>query len=701
MWGGTTTRDHPPAREEATTAMTDPRGPMPELPEGIEQQYLRHLDATTMTSGETSAPGPMGTDPAVTAADLIPPSLRGRDVTVLPEGDLRGVANFVRDKLNLPQLPGVLGVSEVPAELAGTEWEDVTPQADDDPGDVARRAASPATGSWLYGTPTSATTSLINDTTAMVHGDGSMQPRPGGPDLSPIAAGEVLPATLQDTDAHAQPGAPLRNPLGVPLDRATATGPYGSKANPDGSVNVKIPVTGPNVPQNAEDLARLAFPDADKSTLSEIANAWRERQRMDELQDLFDSGGWTFTTPMPPPAPWVAPAATELPELRDRLVRHLGRVQFTNNLAQALYNNRGTVNAYPEHPERGAAELIADEQRRLRAAHLLSITAPMTEMAKHAAAKIDNLTVRPNDLPTIKVTNRDGQVRETIAWSGLMVFDTPMATYVQNNGAFPADPISIVAVSWGPTRFGEAEFPRDPNRAPQFDSHGEPVEQDTLWVTYWHATDYDRQTWMHAQSHEFMLSHNLPTKYGNRPMSRKQAAELARQTHAPIDWNNESIIGFGVDMIDHINKRCEELGRGKISPNGEPAEDLLTETHLGWLRVVLATWALTKNHRVSTTRDKPLKPRQEREARKRNYNPSPVRVVHLNHRHSGGTGEHASGYQISVHYLRKGHWRDQPYPSRGADYTERIWIEETLCGDPTKPLSQPKATVTRIDRPPA
>ena len=643
-----------------------PRGPMPELPEGIDQDYMRHLSATSMSSGETSAPGPMGTDPAEAAKDLLPAALRDRqDVTVLsPDADTRETGNVVREKLGLPSL-------------------DPAPRVDTEAERAARRAATPATGSWIHGTPTSATSSLINDTTAMVQGE-----------IPP-------PPTLQDPDAH-QPGAPLRNPLGVPLAPATAIGPYGERVNPDGTVKVDIPVSGPNVPQTVEQVVELAYPDADKLTLEKIADAWKQRQRQDELSDLFNSGRWKFTSPLPPPTAWTAPAPIELPELRDKLVRHLGRVEFAQGVSQALYDGKGTVNPFPEDPERGAALMIAEEQRRLRAAHLLSITAPMTELAKHAATKMNTLVVRPNDLPTVQVTNRDGHTHETVAWSGLMVFDTPMVTYVQENGAWPAEPVSIVAVSWGPTEFRE-EYDTPATQAPEFDGNGLPMaRQDTLWVTYWHATDYDRQAWLHGQSHEFMLANGLPSRYGTRPMSRKQALTLAHQTHAPLDWNNESVIGFGIDMIDHVTNLCERKSKPRIGPNGEPVDDLLNDTHLGWLRIVLATWALTKNPRVSEVKNKTLRPRQEREAAKRNYNPAPVRVVHLHRsRHGDGGGERTGGHEIGVHYLRKGHWREQPYPSKGDGYTERIWIDEHVCGDTTKPLSQPKPRVLRVDRPPA
>src|SRR6266851_9041464 len=67
----------------------------------------------------------------------------------------------------------------------------------------------------------------------------------------------------------------------------------------------------------------------------------------------------------------------------------------------------------------------------LATADLYWVSAPMTSLARHAADRLPTRTLHAHDLPSR---------------SGFMVFEAPLATYVNDEGR----EVQIVAVSWGP-----------------------------------------------------------------------------------------------------------------------------------------------------------------------------------------------------------------------------------------------------------
>jgi hypothetical protein len=79
----------------------------------------------------------------------------------------------------------------------------------------------------------------------------------------------------------------------------------------------------------------------------------------------------------------------------------------------------------------GAAQIARQEHQRVTSADLFWVSAPMTALARHAAARLPTRTLHPHDLPSR---------------TGFMVFEAPLAGYLNTEGR----EVQIVAVSWGP-----------------------------------------------------------------------------------------------------------------------------------------------------------------------------------------------------------------------------------------------------------
>ena len=78
----------------------------------------------------------------------------------------------------------------------------------------------------------------------------------------------------------------------------------------------------------------------------------------------------------------------------------------------------------------GAAQVARQERLRVTG-DLYWVSAPMTDLARHAAPRLPTRNLYAHDLPSR---------------TGFMVFEAPLAAYVNSEGR----EVQIAAVSWGP-----------------------------------------------------------------------------------------------------------------------------------------------------------------------------------------------------------------------------------------------------------
>jgi hypothetical protein len=138
--------------------------------------------------------------------------------------------------------------------------------------------------------------------------------------------------------------------------------------------------------------------------------------------------------PAPPPGriteSYAPPAPRDLPELRGQLARWLAGEGPGFYLTMALAGCQWIPPGSPSVAA-GAAQIARQEHHRVTSADLYWVSAPMTALARHAAARLPTRTLHAHDLPSR---------------TGFMVFEAPLAGYVNDEGR----EVQIVAVSWGP-----------------------------------------------------------------------------------------------------------------------------------------------------------------------------------------------------------------------------------------------------------
>lgn len=347
-----------------------------------------------------------------------------------------------------------------------------------------------------------------------------------------------------------------------------------------------------------------------------------------------------------PPLPWNPPKPRELPALRERLIDQMRNPFEHMAISQMIGMGLGTVVPFPRDPERSAAALLADEHRRLTAAHMYSVTADMTVFAVQAGERLPDWTIRSSDLPST---------------AGLMVFDEPIGAYV-NNDSGRHSTVSIVAASWGPTAFAS-------------------TDEGNLWLTFWGITDYTA---------------HMEVLRDKGKMSREDARTLAYQQRAELSWDNEVVLPLDEDDIDFsITDRqvAQPLSKDEFEKTV-----VAQETTAPWAKTVRAAWLLMKQPKMTETTEEHLPRTMRRRMERLNLNTSPVRVIHL-HSQRRRPQHAAEGHSHTVQYPVSGHWREQYYPSREAH--DRIWIDEHIRGPEGAPFRVGKKyTVKVLNRPP-
>ncbi len=124
---------------------------------------------------------------------------------------------------------------------------------------------------------------------------------------------------------------------------------------------------------------------------------------------------------------YAPPAPRDLPEPRGQLAGWLAGDARQFYLTMALIGRQWVPPA--ASVAAGAAQVARQERMRV-AGDLYWVSAPMTALARHAAPRLPARNLYPHDLPSR---------------TGFMVFEAPLATYVNGEGR----EVQIAAVSWG------------------------------------------------------------------------------------------------------------------------------------------------------------------------------------------------------------------------------------------------------------
>ena len=94
-------------------------------------------------------------------------------------------------------------------------------------------------------------------------------------------------------------------------------------------------------------------------------------------------------------------------------------------------------------------------------------------------------------------------------------------------------------------------------------------------------------------------------------------------------------------------------------------------------------WRLMQQSLATADVEEP--PRQmRRQLERRNVADRRVTVIALRRTTTRGTGERDVAW--THRWIRRGHWRQQPYKEAGEWTSRAIWIHPTICGPDDKPL---------------
>ncbi len=151
--------------------------------------------------------------------------------------------------------------------------------------------------------------------------------------------------------------------------------------------------------------------------------------------------------PVPAPLPgrvtesYAPPAPQDLPELRGQLAAWLASQAPEFYLTMALVGRQWMPPA--ASLTAGAAQVARQEQLRV-SGDLYWVSAPMTDLARHAAPRLPTRNLYAHDLPSR---------------TGFMVFEAPLATYLNSEGR----EVQIAAVSSSPRTVASTILPRPPS----------------------------------------------------------------------------------------------------------------------------------------------------------------------------------------------------------------------------------------------
>ena len=332
----------------------------------------------------------------------------------------------------------------------------------------------------------------------------------------------------------------------------------------------------------------------------------------------------------PPPPPQPAPCAgprldprvvraappRDLPEMRGQLAHWLVGEGPGFYLAMALAGCQW-IPPGSTSVTAGAAQIARQEHHRVTTADLYWVSAPMTALARHAATRLPTRTLHAHDLPSR---------------TGFMVFEAPLATYVNNEGR----EVQIVAVSWGPWdgpggRWGSGQW-----------------DQGGIWLSFF--------------SHPAPV---LPREAFTGGIAERAALAPLMSTVPPVLPDNEAGWPFG------------DLPGDQEIPEGTTA---------AWALVTRTAWRLMRQPLAAETTQRADRAARRRLARAGQPAPD-VRVIHIRRaqRAQPPSGRAGSTREYEVQWWVGGHWRTY-WCGPGRRRPEDRWIDPYLAGPDDKPV---------------
>lgn len=337
----------------------------------------------------------------------------------------------------------------------------------------------------------------------------------------------------------------------------------------------------------------------------------------------------------PASAEWNPPAPRELPDLRSRLIDHVGSPAARAVTVGALRAGRGALSPRTGDAERDARILLGEEQARLEGAELFYVDTDMTRLAVAATATLPVHGLHPEDVP---------------ASPGFCVFADPIVTYDPDGGSGHGRPTTLVAVSWGDSAFTGI------------------ARSTGVWMTFWSWQDPDTVA-RHVHGHDGV------------PLAR--ARERVRSAIGPLTWDNEVIVRYGdTGTLATYNTHSDEALEVADLADAR-GEDILGGTmHTGM--IVRSAWLLMTQPGIADIRNAEFGRAERRRAQRDSREPPAVRVVRIRHPEDRPTSTADSGRQYSRRWTVRGHWRWQWYPSR-RDHRP-VWINPHIKGPADAPF---------------
>jgi hypothetical protein len=329
--------------------------------------------------------------------------------------------------------------------------------------------------------------------------------------------------------------------------------------------------------------------------------------------------------PAPPPGriteSYMPPAPRDLPELRGQLARWLAGEGPGFYLAMALAGCQW-IPPGSTSVAAGAAQIARQEHHRVTTADLYWVSAPMTTLARHAAARLPPRTLHAHDLPS---------------QTGFMVFEAPLATYANNEGR----EVQIVAVSWGP--WGGPGGRLDNGR----------------WGSGW----WDQGgIWLSFFSHPAPV---LPREAFTSGIADQAALAPLMSTVPPMLPDNEAGWPFG------------DLPGDQDIPEGTTAV---------WALITRAAWRLMRQPLAAETTQRADRAARRRLARTGQPVPDVrVIHIRRAERGQPPSGSTAGTREYGVQWWVGGHWRTY-WCGPGRRRPEDRWIDPYLAGPEDKPV---------------
>ena len=313
---------------------------------------------------------------------------------------------------------------------------------------------------------------------------------------------------------------------------------------------------------------------------------------------------------------WIAPTPHQLPEVRGEVITWLRDNGPDFYHAMTL---SGRQQMRPAGPPAEAATQLARQERHRVASNLYWVSEQMTNLAQTAGRELAEQILYRHDLPSP---------------SGFMTFESPLATYLNQEGCR----VQIVAVSWSP-----------------WDNPTAPGWTDALWMTFW--------------SHPAPFRQDLNV---NDPKVRRAHRLAPVMPDNELGWH----LGVPIDLTDLPSDTTATWGKTVLA---------------AWLLMLQPDHAAPSTARTGPHARKRLKraglPTSDVK----------IIHVHPRHQATNTTPPaHTDRRAPTARWTVRAHWRTY-YVGPGRTRVERRWIEEHDAGPEGAPSGIPRTPVHVLD----